>query len=449
MRKIFSSMVFLLASAIGFSQNVDKSVDNNTQDADAIAKNGSIRFLSDNGDVKLKIGARFAFDAAYYFDDITDLGSGTKVGEARFRAEGTFYKNFSAKIDVDFRGKSVTYADIFGRYHINDNSFVTLGHFAEPFSPIGMLSSGETRFIGRPMTVQAFAPGRHLGISYRTFGDKYWFEGGIFGNDVYETVGGDEGYGATARGVYRPLNNDNYMLQVGVSASYRTATTLGVKDGDDDYNTLVSYRSKLESSKDNTYFLDAHIPYAKDQMKLGVDLVGFYKNFHLIAEYNTARVTREKDYERLFEEQLGGEFSWVKLENFVKWYGEMNTLNFDGYYVQAGWIITGQNYSLDKKCGMLSKTPAGSLELVARYNHTNLDDIDGKYFAGKFYENVGTGQPNNSISGGVADTYGVGLNYYWKPNIRFMLDYNYMKLDSHEYLDKNIGVLQVRTQIGF
>ncbi|MFA8449303.1 MAG: OprO/OprP family phosphate-selective porin [Bacteroidales bacterium] len=442
MKKVLSSLLLLFVASFSFGQNAKEQ-------AEALVKNGSIRFQSENGDVKLRMGTRFSFDGAYYFDDVSDLKSGTKIGEARIRLYGTFYKNFDAKFDLDFKGGKVAFKDIYTRYHLNNNSFLKIGHYTEPFSAQALTSTGDIRFIGRPMSVQAFAPGRHLGISYRYYGNLLWFEGGLFGDDVYGNTKGDDGYAITSRLVLRPVLSDGFNLHIGGSATYRTAGALGFEGGDDDYNRAIEYQAKSESTVDGTHFLDTKIKHAKDQFKYNAELLVTFRNFSFMGEYTGAQVSREYDYQKAFEEQLGGQYSWVKIDNFKKWMGNYRNLNFSGFYAQLGWLITGGDYKYDAVNGLIAKPAPGSLELVGRYNYTNLDDVDGLYFNGKFYDDIGLGKPNNSVSGGVAKSAGLAVNYYWKPNIRFMLDYNYMNLTSHKYLDKNISMVQARMQIGF
>lgn len=442
MKKISVLIAFLFAVIAVNAQDAKEK-------ADAYIKNGSIRFESETGDVKLRVGTRFAFDGAYYFDDKTDLSSGTRIGEARIRLNGTFYKNIEAKFDIDFAGGNVSYKDIYLRYHMKNSSFFTIGHFAEPFSALGATSAGDVRFIGRPVTVQAFSPGRHMGIAYRYYGKPFWFETGLFGDDVYAVKTGDDSYGITGRFVYRPVISDGLNLQVGASATYRTAGASGVHEGDDDYFREIVYSSKMESSIDGTKFLNASVENATDQIKYGFEFVGTYKQFSLMTEFIGAHVNRDMDYQKMFEEQQGGEYSWTDIDQMKDWMGDLRSLNFYGYYVQFGWLIKGGDYKYNYTDAIINKPGAGALELIARYNYTNLNDVDGQYFNGKFYEDIATGQPNNSISGGVVNTYGLGLNYYWNANVRVLVSYNMMNLKSYDYLDKNIGVAQARLQIGF
>ena len=105
--------------------------------------------------------------------------------------------------------------------------------------------------------------------------------------------------------------------------------------------------------------------------------------------------------------------------------------------------------------GLRGRPGAGALELVLRYNHTDLNDLKGgSFYNGKFYDSPlyqSFGLANGSFIGGKADTYTVGVNYYFTKNIMVKLNYGYTDLDnrySFTYnLDKKLHTIQVR--LGF
>ena len=85
---------------------------------------------------------------------------------------------------------------------------------------------------------------------------------------------------------------------------------------------------------------------------------------------------------------------------------------FDGYYLSAGWFITGESRPYKFEDGVfdsvrpksiVGRGGIGAWELVARFSSTDLTDA--------------------KVVGGEEDNFTVGLNWYPIPNIRFMMDY--------------------------
>ena len=108
---------------------------------------------------------------------------------------------------------------------------------------------------------------------------------------------------------------------------------------------------------------------------------------------------------------------------------------FYGYTVEAGFMILGKNYRYNSVEALMNRPKGKSLEVVARFNHTDLNDIMAGHMFGK------------------ADTFTLGVNYYVTDNIVARLNYSYQKLNQ-EYtkefmLDKNLHSIQARVAFEF
>lgn len=108
---------------------------------------------------------------------------------------------------------------------------------------------------------------------------------------------------------------------------------------------------------------------------------------------------------------------------------------FDGYHVQASYLLTGESRSY--RNGVFGGvTPAnetlGAWEVAARYSHVDLND--------------------SGVDGGEQENITLGVNYYARSNVRFMA--NYIFVDVEDSLETGIGddspnIFLVRAQYSF
>ena len=130
---------------------------------------------------------------------------------------------------------------------------------------------------------------------------------------------------------------------------------------------------------------------------------------------------------------------------------------FHGAYVEAGYKIFGNAYRYNEADGLLAGLNGKSLEVVARYSYTGLNDIvDGAYYfeaQDKYIDNgILADYPAAStcVSGGNLHAATVGVNYSFNKFVQVMLDYTYSHLDRDQYkYDKNFHAVQARLMFSF
>lgn len=457
--KYFNYILTFILFAFGtnaFSQEVEWDI--------AHKKNGNFTIKSSDGKYSFTPGGRFTMDAAYLKDDITPLSSGSRIKEARLNTAFKIDK-LNIFVEMDFERSKVTLKDITARYNFTDHNFVKIGHFTEPFSANYLRTTEKVSFIGRPATATAFAPSRSLGISYRHYQKHFWFEGGVFGENVNQQYKGKDGFGITGRLVGIPIAIPNSHLHIGVSGSYRTAHNRGFdEDGSSYYNRKLNYTAGLQNYIDSQKFLTAYIgpsgtdSYgqtdledlanggAKDQVQFDVEVMDMYRNFYWQAEFIHTTVHRVINKEKILYLERDGH-SYPETWDDIKYkYGDMRPLNFFGYYIQGSYIIFGGNYKYSRSTATVSRLTKRALEVALRYNYTSLNDIKGEYINGKFYTDQGV---TNSIAGGITSAYSVALNYVFNANMRFVLEYTNQKIDNYIKPDENIHIFQGRVQVVF
>ena len=212
-----------------YGQEVRMNVNLNPQSRDGI-----LMFASSDNRFKYWFDNRVYFDGAVYFGDNTyqgednAIGNGVNIRRMRFAMKAILWGNWGGEIDFDFGNNAVDIKDAYVRY-IGERWQVKAGNFREPMSLETMTTSRYITFMERPYATEQ-APSRHLGIAYKTFGNHYFFEGGVFSSlvandlmrDQNKSKGTNAGWSVTARTAYMPIIKEKQVLHIGISGSYRT-----------------------------------------------------------------------------------------------------------------------------------------------------------------------------------------------------------------------------------
>ncbi|PCH50308.1 MAG: hypothetical protein COC22_05920 [Flavobacteriaceae bacterium] len=411
---------------------------------------GAIKINTNDGDLKLSFGGRIYMDGVYYMQDGTDLNNKSSIKDARLFTKASWGK-WNSKINFSFANNEVHAKDIYLNYTLNEKSAIKIGNFFEPFGIQGAISSKETRFIGDSFSGDAFGIGRSVGIAFTTFSNKYYISTGIFGGRIGNTKEGDSGYSGTIKAVYSPIVKDGMTFHIGGSASYRKPDANGFdKYNDDDYNREVIYTAGPEDK-----FLDAVIDHAGNELKLNAELLGTYGRFMVQSEYYNNKVYRKSDYAVQFEHSTPDMWGWpANVQALESWYGEQRDIQMSGYYAQVGYLIKGNDYSYNSSTAYINRPKAGSIELLGRINQTDLNDIDGIFMQGKFWDpnplRAAEGRTNFSVGGGKSVDYSLGLNYYVNNNVMFRLNYTYMDIDNVYFKqDSKVSFVKARIQVNF
>ena len=359
-----------------------------------------------DGDFKLKIGGRLQTDWLFSSEDDTiklDVGEqedGVEVRRARLYFSGLIYDNVEYKLQLDFEGGDADFKDAYLGLTDFPLGKLRMGHFKEPFSLDELTSSKYITFLERALP-NVFAPGRNMGFMLHNTcpNERMTTAIGVFRDtDDYGEDVDDGGYNITGRVTALPIyeNKGANLVHLGAAYSYRNP------------DDSIQYRQRPEAHLTDR-FVDTG-SFAGDQ----VDLVGFEAAlvegpFSLQGEYMIAEVDR-----------LGGG----------------SDVEFDGYYVQASYFLTGEHRSYKTSEGAFSRIKpkenysaanggTGAWEVKARYSGLDLSDKD--------------------ITGGELDNISAGLNWYFNPNTKIMWDYVHADKDNVGEAD----MLMMRLQFDF
>jgi phosphate-selective porin OprO/OprP len=368
--KLLTKATSVIALAVAAQANA--GVVTSSGDDLVLSTNSGLKVKTVGGDKSFQIGGRIQYDYA----DI-DLNGNNLVKDAYIRRARIFTKGHSgdwaykAQFNLDDdRGKTKrkggTVEDLYIRYTGFDFADITVGKQKAPFGLEELTSSKDISALERSASTGLFVAGRQTGIQLSGAADNFTYAFGIF--EANEEV----------------LEND------------------ALTDLPDDDAESLAYVGRATFAPINEKGSVLHLG------------AGF------IAADDNSQNFRLKDVYNLEAGGVAGPFH-VQAEFFD---GELAGEDVDSYYIQAGWILTGESrpYSKGKFKRVKPKAGESAWEVITRYN-------DG---SGDFEE---LGEVD-------AKSYLVGLNYY-QGNVRLGANYTTIKEDT---TDNDVDIFQMRIQ---
>ncbi len=358
-----------------------------------------------DGNFKLKIGGRLQTDWFWSSEDNaikSDVGEqedAVEIRRARLYFSGLIYGNVEYKLQFDFAGGEAVLKDAYLVLTDFPLGQLWMGHFKEPFSLEELTSSKYITFLERALP-NIFAPSRKTGFMIQNVAsdERMTTAIGVFRDtdDFGENVD-DGGYNVTGRVTVLPIYEDKgaNLLHLGAAYSYRNP------------DDTIRYRQRPEAHLTDR-FVDTGT-FAGDQ----VDLVG------LEAAWVKGLLSLQGEYMMAAADRLGGG----------------SDVEFDGYYVQASYFLTGEHRNYKTSEGAFSRIKPkknysaaggpGAWEVKARYSGLDLSDRD--------------------ITGGELNDITAGVNWYLNPNTKIMWDYVHADKDDVGQVD----MLLMRLQFDF
>lgn len=349
------------------------------------------------GDFEWKIIGRILFDGGIFFSDKTELGNSVEVNDARLGFTMNILENWRGKIEVGFAKSQVSLKDAYLEYY-NKQHLVRVGHAFEPFALGYRIGTSDMKFNGQPATAKVFGDRRKIGISYTYNTDPWNISAGIFSDkDIDNQWKGDEGYAFAGRLLFRPCVKDDAVLHLGASTRFSV-------HGEDE-NRVITYSGGAPSDLVSEKFLKADVDQAINQWKFGAELIGVYDKFFFQGEYMRGYVNRKADVKNYFGE---------------------------GGYVEMGYVLLNGRYGYNQLAGMVKAPGAKSLELLFRYNMTDLNNKEAGIMGGK----------QNDLS--------LGSIYYFNAYIAAKISYSWVDLDKYAAGgEQSFSMIQGRIQLSF
>ncbi len=273
-------------------------------------------------------------------------------------------------------------------------------------------SSLDIPFIERSSVINTFGYGRAAGAALLTNGANWMAAVGVYGdslNNQDNNFNNDEASQVSGRFTWAPIfenSPESYtLLHIGLTARQRY-------NGDD---SATRYRTRPQNGRGNRY-IDAGSGLAgQGDTTYGVELAGQWNSVGFTAEYHTLE---------------GDTAAGVNFD-------------FDGYYVDAYWSLTGEPRVYRGNTGSfgpivprhgMNEGGFGHLMLSARYDYVDLSDPAG-----------------SSTSAGEQSAHAIGLDWIPVDHVRFKLNYALSEMDraNPAQADIDAEVISLRTQFDF
>ena len=358
---------------------------------------------------RLSLGGRFFYDGMSPGGISSDLeasvgaiSSSTELRKARLGVNGHSKMKVNFKLEFEFAGGDVDYTDIYVSMPVKGRTKTHIGRQKEPFGMEQANSSNYLPFMERSLVSRSFMPSRSTGVTLLTRkkpGTGIGWQLGYFRNTNSYAIEDDKsGQNLTGRFIYDHIceNHGENLLHFGASYSHHHPDdeflSISGKTGS---HLLPDFGDTGQMNVEHTDILGGEIAFQRKSFSFQTE---FAKNI-------------------------------VHLKNGL-------TADFSGYYVFAGWFLTGEYRRYSHRYGaMTSVKPVrdfenyngGALQFVSRYHTLDLNDSGA------------------SINGGKISEFDLGFNWYLHSNSRIMLNWLRPSLKGVDRAE----IIQMRFQVDF
>lgn len=347
-----------------------------------------------------RVIGRVLFDGGVFRSDSAALGNGVDIGDLRLGAVMRFLEDWQGRVEIGYADSKVSLKDVYIAWQRNAHT-VKAGHYFETFGIENRVATTTYRLMNMSVTDKTFGDRRKLGVSYGYDVHAWTVGGGIFSDgDVDNAKSLDEGYTVAAKVTGRPVYDKEKLVHLGVSARF--------SEHDKAENREFVFTGGAPTSvlnKETNRFLQATVTDVVNQWRWEADVILLYGRYYIQSEWIAARVNR----------------------------AGVHDYTGKGGYVQAGYLLLGdRQYTYNRAQGWVNNPAPGNLELLLRYNVTDLNDRKA------------------GIRGGRAQDVTFGANYFINKYVAVRLNYTCFFTDRYALNGKEtVDFVQGRLQFSF
>lgn len=331
---------------------------------------------------------------------------GVQVNDTRLGFIASFDKKWTAKTEICFDNRAISFRDLWIGYAINKEMSVTAGNHFQPF---GAKTLGlNYKFIEDAQADYAICPSRKIGVSYDYTTNLFKGTAGLYSDANIDNLGGasdeNQGYSVSAKAIVRPICGDSTVLHFGVAGMYT--------DVANDY--AFSVRQPETFNEKTLLTVTAPNLLASNINRGEAEVIFIHRRFYAEAHYLTAFVNVPENYDNI----------------------KMN-----GGYAQASFLLIGEQQNYNKKTALATNASPKNLEILFRADYLSID------------EHGILGEVDGAPATKVAD-FTVGLNYFFNKHLNARLNYTV----SNVCVENNYGgddfentnnAIQARLQFAF
>lgn len=378
-----------------------------TDGPDIVVKTkGGLEAKTTDGKASFKIGGRIQLDYNSYDGVINSVpgkdGSDLFFRRARLELSGHYadwgyLMSYNLTDSGSIDQLNTTYMG-FGKL-----AELTFGQQKEDF---GLEDTGSSKWITaveRSLPANTFDTGNNVGAKLHGSNDLITYSLGVYKQDI--DGNNDLNSATTARFVVRPMYGADSLIHLGVGYTTRDGeftqlgSRLGVRGGEGGHAGRIRTRYTGGAVADELEAWNG-------------ELAASFGPVHAMAEY--------------FDGEISGANGAPDIEA-------------DGYYVQLGWIVTGESRSYKTNIGAFDKVkPAGvggAWEVFARYDELDVSDND----------NIAPLQ----VIGETGNTLTLGVNWYANELVKVALNYVHADTDEKIGGEDDGDALVARLQYAF
>ncbi len=332
---------------------------------------------------------RMHMDVTSFDDDQADHANNGNFRRARLGFKGKLGEDFEYKSEFDFAEEGVNFKEVTLAYTGLESADIKIGHQKPAVGMEQNTSSNYLMFMERSAPTNAFTRDEEIGLNVLGGGSNWSLGAGVFNEDAgNDDTGEDEDITFDTRGSINLLGLLNEetenVLHLGAGYSHREPTG--------------NVRFRAKPAGDGNNIIDTG-------NIASVDSVGVY-TAELAAVVGP--VSLQSEYFKADLSRSGG----------------TQDADFDGYYGQIGWFVTGETRPYKGKTGNFSRVKPispfslkeggwGAWEVLARYENADLNDASA------------------GITGGEAKNTAVGVNWHLTDYIRLMANVTSIDTDSN------------------
>jgi phosphate-selective porin OprO/OprP len=304
-----------------------------------------------------------------------------------------------------------------------------VGNMKGPMGLAWLNSNNFIEFIERPLASDAFTPGRHIGLAALTHGDRWSTKIGIFSTSLQDTstipspatpynraapnsvaTGGQQYFEVIGRLTYAPILEKNALLHLGGGVVYQVVNSA---TGQTEANVLrpgSNIRTEANILRENllgTPDLSCGLVYGASA-KCTMDVVNY--NAELAAAFGP--FSFQGEYFGSHYNRSAAALAYAAANGAGVDATGGTSLNFNGYYLQGMWNLTGESRAESYNVGWFDTAAFGAINIL---HPVSAGGIGAWQIGVRFSElNLNSG----GIQGGREEDVTVGVNWYPEKGVR-------------------------------